>query len=170
MNFSRNGERGRGFSTAASRGGGRGQSPYGRGGRRDEFHHGGGFLQLPDRDTEQGTAARPGEATALPSMQESERRLVSIMSTVPDDLVAFHYDVVILPFRKQADEEGKPRPDLKAPHPARPEKPLGPEICRSAIRASLVSSSPWHTRSATSLVSTQASPASCFSSLPGMLS
>lgn len=56
-------------------------------GRRDEFHHGGGFLQLPDRDTEQGTAARPGEATALPSMQESERRLVSIMSTVPDDLV-----------------------------------------------------------------------------------
>ena len=45
---------------------------------------------------------------------------------------AFHYDVVILPFRKQADEEGKPRPDLEAPHPARPEKPLGPEICRSA--------------------------------------
>ena len=45
------------------------------------------FCSCQTANTEQGTAARPGEATALPSMQESERRLVSIMSTVPDDLV-----------------------------------------------------------------------------------
>ena len=82
---------------------------------------------------------------------------------------AFHYDVVILPFRKQADEEGGPRPDLEAPRPARPEKPLGPEICRSGRPASLVSRSLWHTRTAASPLSARASPASCFSSLPVML-
>ena len=83
---------------------------------------------------------------------------------------AFHYDVVIHPFRKQVDEEGRPRPGLEAPHPARPEKPLGPEICRSSRPASSVPCSLWRSRSAASPVSAQASPASRFSSVLGRLS
>ena len=83
---------------------------------------------------------------------------------------AFHYDVVIHPFRKQVDEEGRPRPDLEAPQPARPEKPLGPEICRSSRPASSESCALCRTRSAASPVSAQASPASRFSSVLGRLS
>ena len=47
---------------------------------------GGGMYAMPDRDAEQGTAARPGQATKLLSAKESERALQDVMDTVPTDI------------------------------------------------------------------------------------
>ena len=79
---------------------------------------------------------------------------------------AFHHDVVIFPFRKRADEVGKPRPDLEAPHQAPPEKPLGPETCRSADPRAQ-SCSHLVACSAAAAVCAQASPTLYFLSVAG---
>ena len=49
---------------------------------------GGGFAAriAPDREAAQGTVARPGRATLLPTAEETERQLAAVMATVPDEL------------------------------------------------------------------------------------
>ena len=51
---------------------------------------GGGFSAriAPDREATQGTVARPGRATRLPTAEETERQLDEVMATVPDELKA----------------------------------------------------------------------------------
>lgn len=51
---------------------------------------GGGFSAriAPDREAAQGTVARPGRATRLPTADETERQLDEVMATVPDELKA----------------------------------------------------------------------------------
>ena len=53
---------------------------------------GGGFGAriAPDREATQGTVARPGRATRLPTAEETERQLGEVMATVPDELKACH--------------------------------------------------------------------------------